>query len=193
MDFLVELWMPILLSAVLVFVASSISHMVLQFHRPDYDKLPDEEEALEPLRKLALPPGNYYTPHCGSNAEMASPEFLAKLERGPVAFVNVIPSGPPNMGVFLGSWFAHTLVVGAVVAYIARLGLAPGAEYLDVFQMTGAIAFLVYGLGDVPQSIWKGQKWSTTARFAVDGLVYGLLTGGAFAWLWPGARAAVGA
>ena len=37
------LWLPILLSAVIVFVASSIIHMVLPVHRGDYRKLPEED------------------------------------------------------------------------------------------------------------------------------------------------------
>ena len=33
---LADLWLPILLSAVLVFVASSLIHMVLGWHRHDF-------------------------------------------------------------------------------------------------------------------------------------------------------------
>lgn len=193
MEFLTALWLPILLSAVLVFIASSLSHMVLQFHKGDYDELPDEEAITEPMRAAKLPPGRYVVPHCSSTKDWKDPAFLAKYERGPVGFFTVLPNGMPNMGKFLGQWFAYCLVVGVIVAYIARLGLAPGADYLEVFQLVGATAFIVYGLGSVPESIWKGQSWATTARFVIDGLVYALVTAGAFGWLWPDAIPAVGA
>ncbi|QDU69085.1 hypothetical protein [Engelhardtia mirabilis] len=191
MDFLTELWLPILLAAVLVFVYSSISHMVIQFHKKDYDGIPNEEAAIASLRAAKLPPGNYVTPWCDSMKEMGTPEFMAKWKEGPVAFLVVRPNGPPNMGVFLGSWFAYCIVVAAVVAYITRLGLDPGADYLKVFQLAGAVTFVAYGMSSVPESIWKGQRWSTTLRFAIDGLVYALLSGGVFGWLWPSATGIV--
>ena len=53
--------------------------------------------------------------------------------------------------------------------------------------ITGTTGFLAYGLGAPLESIWKGQKWGTSLRFLIDGLVYGLLTAGVFGWLWPAA------
>src|SRR6266851_8791731 len=38
------LWLPIVLSAVIVFVASSIMYMLLPYHRSDYRKLPEEDK-----------------------------------------------------------------------------------------------------------------------------------------------------
>ena len=43
---LMDLWLPVLLSAVLVFVVSSILHMVLQYHKSDYAKLPGDRRLL---------------------------------------------------------------------------------------------------------------------------------------------------
>ncbi len=40
---LTALWLPILLSVVIVFFASFIMHMVLAYHKSDYRKLPDED------------------------------------------------------------------------------------------------------------------------------------------------------
>jgi len=34
-------------------------------------------------------------------------------------------------------------------------------------------------------SIWYRRSWSTTLKATLDGVIYGLLTGGAFGWLWP--------
>jgi len=182
---LTALWLPILLSAVIVFVASSILHMVLPFHRSDYQKLPNEAELLDAMRAADLAPGNYFFPHCTSPAAMKDPEFVAKMTKGPVGMLNVVPSGPPSMGKNLIQWFLLCLVMGVFVAYLTGRTLAPGTHYLAVFRVAGTVAFVGHGIGQVPDSIWRGQRWGVTAKHVFDGLVYGLLTAGVFGWLWP--------
>ncbi len=88
------LWLPILLSAVFVFVASSILHMALPWHKSDYKTLPNEDKAMDALRALAIPPGDYMVPRPSSRADMSSPAFAAKLKKGPVMVLTVMPSGP---------------------------------------------------------------------------------------------------
>jgi hypothetical protein len=180
-----ELWIPILLAAVLVFVASSIIHMFLGYHAGDLEEVPSEERVRTVLREASIPPGDYAIPRAGSMKEMADPAFIAKQEEGPVMIVTVLPSGPPSMGSLLAKWFGFTVAVSVVVAYLAGRTLAPGAEYLDVFRVAGTVAFVAYGVGSWPQSIWFGKKWSTTLKDTFDGLIYALLTAGAFGWLWP--------
>ena len=70
---LTSLWLPIVLSAVLVFVASSLVHMLLGWHKGDYPSLPDEKRFADAVRPLAIPPGDYMVPRPGSMAEMRSP------------------------------------------------------------------------------------------------------------------------
>ena len=82
-------------------------------------------------------------------------------------------------------WFLYTVVIGFMVAYVASRTLAPGAEYLKVFQIVGAVAFLGYAGAEPTASIWKFVSWGTTAKLVLDGLVYALLTAGVFGWLWP--------
>jgi hypothetical protein len=180
-----ELWAPILLSAILAFVASSLSHMVLKLHKSDYTSLPDEGKVLDALRGLA--PGAYPFPHCADMKDMGSPAMIEKYKRGPVGFVTVIPSGPPNMGKSLSKWFGYCVLVAIFAAYVAGRTLEPGTAYLQVFRVAGTVAFVGFGLGNLVDSIWKGQRFATTLRFVVDGLVYALLTGGSFGWLWPAA------
>ena len=67
------LWLPILLSAIIVFVASSIMHMLLPYHRSDYRQLPDEDKVLAVLRGAGLTRGLYVFPHC-THKNMKSPE-----------------------------------------------------------------------------------------------------------------------
>lgn len=183
---LTALWLPILLSAVMVFVASSIIHTMLGYHKGDYKKLPDEEKLLQAMRALgAPPPGTYHFPHCPSHKEMKSPEFQEKMKQGPTGILTVFPTGMPNMAKYLGPWFAYCLVVGVFVAYVAGRTLGPGTPYLAVFRVAGTVAFLSYAMAHTHNSVWKGEAWSTTLKFYFDGLVYGLLTAGVFGWLWP--------
>ena len=179
-----QLWLPILLSAVIVFVASSIVHMVLPYHKSDYQKLPEEDSVRAALRAGNLKPGLYHFPYC-THKDMKTPEAQAKFKEGPVGFVTIFPSGPPNMGKFLGLWFVYCLIVGFVVAYLAAHTIAPMAPYRHVFRAAGVAAFLAYGVGPLVNGIWKGQPWSMTLKEALDGVIYATLTAGTFGWLWP--------
>jgi len=181
---LTVLWLPILLSAIIVFVASSIIHTVLPFHRNDYKGLPDEDKVLAALRAAGLKRGLYFFPFC-THKEMKSPAMVEKYKQGPVGLMTIFPSGPPNMPKFLGMWFVYCLIIGFFVAYLTGRTLAPGATYPAVFRVAGTAAFLAYGLGHLSNGIWKGQTWSVTIKEVIDGLVYGLLTAGTFGWLWP--------
>jgi hypothetical protein len=180
------LWVPILASAVLVFVASSIIHMVLPYHKSDYKGLPKEDEVREALRAFAIPPGDYFVPHCSSMEEMKSAAFVEKMKAGPVAHLTFLPAAPPSMAKNLIQWFVFVLFVSFFASYIAGRALGPGAPYLAVFRFAGAAAFSAYSIGLVQGSIWYGRKWSTTWKSAFDGLVYACLTAAVFGWLWPG-------
>ena len=180
-----ELWLPILLSAVFVFVVSSIFHMVIPIHKGDFKKLPGEERVLAEMRAQGLRPGSYAFPCCESMKDMGSPEMIEKCKLGPVGFMIVMPNGPCNMGKSLVFWFIYSLIVGVLAAHAATVGLQRGAGFGPVFHLVGAAAILGYAIGALPESIWKGQKWSITLKFVFDGLVYGLVTGATFAWLWP--------
>jgi hypothetical protein len=136
MVLLASLWMPILLSAVVVFVASSIIHMVLPYHRSDLQQLPSEDEIMEALRRFNIPPGDYGVPCAKSMAERGKPEFLEKMKSGPVAFMTVLPSGVPSMSGSLILWFIYSIVVGIVAGYIAghalRVGRSPAGRPADL-------------------------------------------------------------
>jgi hypothetical protein len=181
---LTALWLPILLSAVFVFIASSIMHMVLPYHRSDYGQLPDEDKVLAALRAAALKRGLYVFPYC-THKDMNSPAVMEKRKQGPVGFMTIIPSGPPVMPKFLIQWFVFCILIGFFVALLMSLTVAPGANHHVVFHVALIAAFLAYGLGNLSNGIWKGQPWSLTLKEVIDGLVYGLLTAFTFGWLWP--------
>ena len=180
-----SLWLPILVSAVIVFVVSSIIHMVLPYHRNDFGKVPAEDEVMDALRKFEIPPGEYVVPRAGTPKEMGTPEFAEKTKKGPVLFMTVLPNGPMAMGASLVQWFVYSIVVGIFAAYVAGRALEPGAHYLAVFRFAGCTAFAGYSLGLWQNSIWYKRAWSTTLKSTFDGLVYALLTAGTFGWLWP--------
>jgi len=182
---LTALWMPILLSAVIVFIASSVIHMVLPYHKSDYGRLPDEDRIIAALRPLKIPPGDYILPYASSMAALKDPAFVDKMKAGPVAIMTVRPSGPPTMGRSLVLWFVYAVVVSGMAAYVAGRVLGPGADYLAAFRFAGTTAFAAYAMAHFQASIWMGRSWSTTIKDLFDGLVYALLTGGTFGWLWP--------
>jgi hypothetical protein len=180
-----SLGISILVSAVIVFVASSIIHMALPYHRTDFRRLPKENEVLENLRRFNVPPGDYAAPHAGSPAGMKQPEFVEKMKKGPIVFMTIAPGGPPSMTTSLVLWFLYSVVVSFFAAYIAGRAVGPGADYLTVFRFVGSTAFMGYSLALPQNSIWYKRNWGMTLKSMFDGLVYGLLTAGTFAWLWP--------
>lgn len=180
------LWLPILISGVLVFAASSFIHMFLPYHRTDYGKVPDEDGVMDAMRGFDIPPGDYVVPCAGSPETLKSEEFRAKAVKGPVWFMTMLPAGDPfRMGGQLIQWFLYCVFVSACTAYLAVLALEVGASYMAVFRFVGTAAFFGYALAHIPRSIWYRQKWSTTAKNVLDGFIFGLLTGGVFGWLWP--------
>lgn len=181
---LTALWLPILLEAIIVFLASSIIHMVLPYHKSNYRQLPDEDKVTAALRSANLTRGLYIFPFC-THQTMKTPEVQEKYKLGPVGFLTIYPPGPPAMPKFLIQWFVYCLIIGFFVAYITGRTVAPGTPYLAVFRVAGTVAFMAYGLGTLSNAIWKGQTWGMTIKEAFDGLIYGLLTAGTFGWLWP--------
>jgi hypothetical protein len=182
---LASLVVPILVSAVIVFVASSIVHMVLPYHRSDLKKLPSEDEVLETLRRLDIPPGDYVAPHAGSPEGMRNPEFIEKMSKGPWVLMTLVPGGPVSMGKSLLQWFLYAVVVSLFAGYLASRVLGSGTHYPVVFRVVGTTAFLAYSLALAQHSIWYKRDWGTTLKSMFDGLLYGLLTAGTFGWLWP--------
>ncbi len=179
------LWLPILLSSVIVFAVSSLIHMVLPWHKSDYPRVPNEDQLRAALRPLAIPPGDYMVPRPASSQEMRSPEFAEKVRAGPNLILTVIPSGPWSMGKNLTLWFIYGVVVSLFAGYVAGRALPPGAAYLAVFRFAGVTAFIGYAVALWQMSIWYRRAWSTTIKATVDGLIYALLTAGTFGWLWP--------
>lgn len=182
---IMHLWLPILLSAVGVFIASSILHMVLKFwHMPDYHSFSNEDEIRAAIRKGNPGPGMYMLPTCKME-DMKKPETQAKFQEGPVGLVTLRANGNINMGTSLLQWFVFCLLVSYFCAYVGVISLASGTDALHVLQLTGTAGIMAYALGALPQGIWMGEPWKNVSKAVIDGIIYGLITGAIFACLWP--------
>jgi hypothetical protein len=179
---LTSLLVPLVLSAIFVFIASSIIHMFLGYHNNDFAPLPGEEVVRAGLR---VPPGDYVTPYASSMEAMKAPEYTQKMKEGPVAFITVAQHGSTGMGRNLALWFVYCLVVSLFAGYIAGRALPPGANYLEVFRFAGATAFLGYGMGIWQDTIWYSRSAKARLKSTFDALIFALLTAGTFGWLWP--------
>lgn len=184
---LAALWLPIVVSAAVVFIVSALIHTVLSYHNSDFKKLADQDKFMDAVRPLNIAPGDYMVPNCDNPKERSDPSFKEKLKNGPVVLMTVYPNQEFTMGSSLIQWFIYCLVIGIFAAYIAGHALPAGANYLSVFRFAGCTAFASYSLAVIPQSIWYKTNWITTFKNIFDGLVYALLTAGVFGWLWPSA------
>ena len=61
--------------------------------------------------------------------------------------------------------------------------LSADAAYVTVFRLTSTVAFAGFAIWQ--NWIWYSRSLGYTIRTTIDGLIYALLTGGAFGWLWP--------
>ena len=82
---------------------------------------------------------------------------------------------------------SYFVVTGTFIAYVVSLSQAAGADYMSVFRTTSAVAWLAYGFGAIPDSVWYGKPWSNQLKNLADTLFYALITAGAYGWLWPAA------
>jgi hypothetical protein len=184
MVLLTALWLPILLSAVLAFVASTVIHMVLGYHSTDWKRFPNEDGVLEALRQFNLPPGDYAGPMPKNMKEMGTPEFQERAKTYPRVGMT-IQGASSTMTRSLSLWFVYLLVVSVFAAYAASIAFDPGTPYLRVFRLTSTVAFAGYALAVLHDWIWYSRGLAYTVKTMFDGLVYALLTGGVFGWLWP--------
>jgi len=184
MSSIAPLWLPILLSAVAVFILSSLVHMVLRWHNSDQKPVPNEEAVAAALR--GLPRGEYRLPWANSMAEMRDPAWQAKVKDWPIAHIGVWTGDwGKGFGKSLVLWFVYSLVVSWLSGHVAHSALGMTADAYKVFHAVFLTAFAGYGLGQVQKTIWGTTPWIVTIKNLVDSLIYALATAGVFVWLWP--------
>ena len=179
------LWLPIVVSAVFVFIVSSLMHMLLPYHQSDFKKLPEEDGIMDALRGFNVPPGDYYFPHATGMKESKTPEYIEKCKNGPIGVVTFYKNGDMSMTGLFVMWFFYSILVSIFAAYIAGRALGADAYYLEVFRFVGVSSFMGYSFALLQNSIWFKKSWCTSMKNVFDGLIYGLVTAGVFGWLWP--------
>jgi hypothetical protein len=180
-----SLWLPILLSAVAVFIASSIVHMVMPWHKGDYQKVPDEDALRAAVGPLAIPPGDYMVPRPAGREDMKSSAFMDKVRAGPNLVVTVLPNGEWSMGRNLALWFVYLVVVSIFGAYLTTRALPQNPPSGEIVRFVSTTTFLAYGAALWQMSIWYRRSWSTTIKATIDALIYSFITAAIFCWLWP--------
>ena len=186
MNACLALWLPILLSAVVVFVISCLVHMVFKWHASEYRTMPNEDAVRAAIRAGNPAPGSYVLPHCADMKDMASEAMKKKYAEGPVGHITIMPNGQPNMGKYLGLWFLLCLLVSAVAGcLVSRLIPMDHRLALGAAKLAGAVSFIGYGFGTFQESIWMGRPCSSSAKYLLDAALYALGTALVFYWLWP--------
>ena len=178
---IIDLWLPILVAAILVWIVSALIWTVLPWHKSDFSKTEDEEGIRAALKGLS--PGFYNLPHCVDQKALKEPDMQQKFKEGPLALITILPNGLPPMGRNMALIFLHYVFVGVLCAYFVTRTTGPNADYLEVFRIAGTVAWIAYGVAYIQDNVWFGRPWSLTIKSLFDALIYGLLTGGVFGWL----------
>jgi hypothetical protein len=180
-----QLWLPILVTAVLVFIASSLIHMVLKWHNSDYKKLSNEDDVRAAIRASSPSPGQYTLPYCTDMKDMQGEAMQKKFIDGPIGFLTLRKNGPPSMSGSLIQWFLYTLLVAAIAGAIALRVFGLQGSSHGAGHLVGLVSFLTYAGGSVQSGIWMGKPWGSVAKDLLDALIYATISAFAFQFLWP--------
>ena len=186
MNTLLSLWLPILLSAVVVFIISSLIHMVIKWHAADYGSMSNEDAVRAAINAGNLAPGPYVVPYCKEMKDMASEAMVKKYQEGPVMHVTILPKGTPNMGKYLGTWFLLCLLISTIAGVLAGRVFGLSHVYAaTAAKLVFAVSFIGYGFGTIQESIWMGRPCKSSVKYLLDALLYALGSAAVFYYLWP--------
>lgn len=185
MSALVQLWLPILASAVFIFIASSLIHMLLKWHNSDYRKLTNEDAVRAAIRAGSPEPGMYVLPHCAEMKDMQGADMAQKFVEGPVGFVTLRRSGSPAIGPSLIQWFVFTVIIATLAASLALQAYGIDGDRHQAAHLIGMISLLVYAGASVPEGIWMARPWRSVLKHGIDGVLYATISALTFMWLWP--------
>jgi len=189
-----SLWFAIAVTSIVIFFASAIMWMLLPHHKKDIqfinctdaDKEADKEAAfIDAVNAAALKPGMYMYPGCDAK-DYKSDEGKARYNNGPWGTLTIYP-GKPNFPMNLLKTFITFFVITLFVAYITGLSVGAGADYMQVFRVSGAAAMLGHCMGGITSDFFMGKPSRLIITELFDKVVYALLTAGMFASMWPAA------
>lgn len=184
MDLLIQLWLPILLSAVAVWIASAVIWMVMPHHRNDFKKLPDEDALIRALKGLGIPPATYSFPHCGKHSDSRDPEFMRKWKEGPAGMLTIMKCDG-GMAKSMILTFLVQLIASFLLAYLSTTALDRGIPFIHVFRFFATAGMLTWCFASLPNQIWFGANRSAIVACIIDGIAYAAITGVIFAAFWP--------
>lgn len=181
MEFLVGLWLPIVISTIVLFFASFIARTILPHHRAGWHKLDHEPAFMNQLQEMNIPPGSYVFPYAETRQQSSQETFLKTYAKGPRGTINIHTI--PNLGLNLFCTFIFFLITVTLIAYIAQQAFAGWSDeseitFLKVFQIVGTISVLTYSSSTILSSISSKRPFLMEV---IDGIAYGLIVGVIFA------------
>jgi len=173
------LFLPILLATVALFFTSFLSWMVLGLHAQDWKKLPEEDPVLDALRQVGAQPGNYMVPGMDPGTKQ-SEEYMAKMQRGPMGVLTLFPG--MTMGRNLALTLLYFFVVSIGLAYLARLAIPAGADFLTVFRFVSTASLMTFLAALVQHAIWFRCR---IVGHIVESVLYAVIVASLFGAMWP--------
>ncbi len=175
-----QLWLPILLSGLATHIYSTLAWMLLPHHKPEWNRLPVEQELLELLNRHQVPPNQYMFPFAANGNEAGTPEFKT---RQACSGMLIRWATPLNMGAAIGKTLAFFMVAAACIGYLAGLAIpTPSADAAHVFRVVGTTGILTHCFAHFPHVFWFRRR---IAMEVLDGIIFAMITAGIFAALWP--------
>ena len=181
MSFLLMLWLPILLTSIVVFVLSALAWTVSPHHRGDFKSTECEDSLLKFFREAKIRPGRYMFPFSSGDPNK-DPVIKQKMIDGPVGTLTVFKGIDMKSNLI---WtYVFFLVTSTLIAYLAWFAMDghPDKSFMRVFRLVGTASILIYSCSAIPNDIWFKRPMATNL---IDGVIYGLTTGLIFAAMWP--------
>ena len=170
-----------------VWIASALAWMIVGHHKNDNPALPNEQEVIDTIKGWNLPPGEYMFPdfrRCKGMTKEQKQAMYENMQKSPMGILRVW--GKISMGGNMLWTFVVCLVVSTLIAYLGWSALPhAGSSFAHTFQVLGTAGILAYCFASFPGDIWfQRSRRAMTTNF-IDGVVFGLIPGAVFAWLWP--------
>ncbi|HJV21767.1 MAG TPA: hypothetical protein VJ570_03670 [Holophagaceae bacterium] len=179
---LFDLWKAIGVSTLAISVASTLLWVAIPFwRRKGYGRLENEADIMATLTQA--PSGQWALP--AVDWARVDADRKAEIRKGPIGYLVLRNPGEYSAGKALLQYFGFLALVMVFVAYVVGHTLPFGAHYRHVYRLAGACTTLAFAFHTVPDSIWRGKPWAATLEQFIDSLVYGMVVGGMFGWLWP--------
>ena len=178
---LISLWLPILLTTVALFFTGFLCWTVFPNHKPDWKKLPNEAAFLDKIAEMDIPPGNYAYPHAMDSKSTETEDYKRAVERKTFGTIQAW-GGAPQMGPKLACQVVYLLVTSICLAYLGKLGLNAGSDFMTVFRFMTTAAFLAFTVAVVPSTIWFNNRLT---GYLIDGVIQSIIVGAIFGALWP--------